>query len=151
MTSTERVNDLIENCNKTEDRIVKLARVIAEMGQQIVLMGEGMNGINKRMTDLEQERSHPPFQDPSFAEIVRTTSSAPNVVYTPSSPSTAERIEKLDYTTSEAERERKVLQVKVTHPDISTSSSDLDLHVKKFQTNISLCSIKLYTYYAETT
>ena len=54
------------------------------------------------------------------------------MVYTPSSPSSAERIEKLEYTTSEAERERKLLQVKVTHPDISTSSPDLNLHVKKF-------------------
>ena len=42
MTSTERVNDLIENCNKTDDRIVKLVRVVAEMDQQIVLMGERM-------------------------------------------------------------------------------------------------------------
>ena len=38
----------------------------------------------------------------------------------------------MEYTTSEAERERRLLQVKVTQPDISTSSPDLDLHVKKF-------------------
>ena len=38
----------------------------------------------------------------------------------------------MEYTTSETERERKLLQVKVTHPDISTSSPDLNLHVKKF-------------------
>ena len=44
-TSTERVNDLIENCNKTDDRIVKLAQVVAEMGQQMVLFGQRMNEI----------------------------------------------------------------------------------------------------------
>ena len=115
-----------------QDRIVKLAQVITEMGQQIVLMGERMKEINQRKTELEQERSETPPQDPSFTEIVRTTSSAPNVVYTPSSPSSAERIEKLEFTTSEAERERKLLQVKVTRSDISTSSPDLDLRVKKF-------------------
>ena len=86
MTSTERVNDLIENCNKIKDRIVKLARVFVEICQQIVLIGECMNEINQRVTELEQERRHPPSQDPSFAEVVRTSISAPNVVYTPSSP-----------------------------------------------------------------
>ena len=96
MTSTERVDDLIENCNKTEDRIVKLARVIAEKVQQTVLMGESRKEINQRMTELEQERSDPPSQDTSFAEIVRMTSSAPNVVYTPLSPSSAEHVEKLE-------------------------------------------------------
>ena len=83
MISTERVDDLIDNCNKTEDRIIKLARVIVEMGQKIVSMGERMNEISHRMTELKQERSEPPSQDPRFAEIVRTISSAPNVVYTP--------------------------------------------------------------------
>ena len=98
------MNDLIENCNKTEDRTVKLARELTEMGQQIVLTGERMNGINQRMTELEQERSDPPSHDPIFAEIVRTTSSAQKLVYTPSSPSSAQRIKKLEFTTSEAER-----------------------------------------------
>ena len=99
----------MENCNKTEDRTVKLAQEMTEMGQQVVFMGKRMNEINLRMTELEQERSDPPFQDHSFAEIVMTTISAPNVVYTPSSPSSAERIEKLEYTMSEAEHERKLL------------------------------------------
>ena len=68
--------------------------------------GERMNEINQPMTDMEQERSDPPaapppFQPPSFGEIIRTTSSDPTVVYTPSSPSSAERIKKLDYTTSD--------------------------------------------------
>ena len=131
-TSTERVYDLSENCSRIEDRIVKLARVYAEMGQQIVSMGERMNEINQRKTELEQERIHPPSQDLSFAKIVRTTSSAPKVVYTPSSPSPTEHIETLEYATSETERERKLLKVKVIHPGISTSSPYLDLHAKKF-------------------
>ena len=63
-------------------------------------MGERTNEINHRQTELEQDRSDPPSQDQSFAEIVRTTSSAPNVVYTPSSSSSAERTEKLEHTTS---------------------------------------------------
>ena len=31
MTFTERANDLIKNCNKTEDRTVKLAQEMTEM------------------------------------------------------------------------------------------------------------------------
>ena len=54
-----------------------MAQVVAEMGQQIVLWGERMKKINQRMTELEKERSEPPSQNPSFAEIVSTTSSSP--------------------------------------------------------------------------
>ena len=77
-----------------------------------------MNEINHRKTELEQERNDLPSQDPSFAGIVRTTSFAPNVVYTPSSRSSVERIEKLEHTTSELKRKRKLLQMKKTHPVI---------------------------------
>ena len=95
-------------------------------------MGERTIKITQRMIELEQKRSDPPSQNPSFAEIIRTTSSAPNMVYTHSSPSLAECIEKSEYKTSKVERERKLLQVKVTHPGISTTFSDLDLHVEQF-------------------
>ena len=50
------------------------------MGQQIVLLGERIKEIKQRMTELGQELSDPPYRDPSFAEIVGTTSSSPNVV-----------------------------------------------------------------------
>ena len=64
------------------------------------------------MTELEQEHSNPPSQAPSFAEVIRTTSSVPNVVYIPSSPSLADRIESLVYSKTEVERVRKSLQEK---------------------------------------
>ena len=130
MTFTKSVHDLIESCNKNEDQTVNLAQEMTELCQQIMSMGDLMNEINHHMTELEKERSDPPSQEPSFVEIARTTSSAPNLVYTPSSPPSTVRIEKLEYKTSEVERERKLLQVKVTHSGISTSSPDIDLHVK---------------------
>ena len=117
-------HDLIENCNKNEAQTVILTREMTEMRLQITSMGERRNEINHRTTELEQEHSDLPSQDPSFAEIVRTTSSASNVVFTPSSPSSVERIDKLEYTTSEVKRERRLLQVKVTLPGISTTSSE---------------------------
>ena len=84
------------------------------------------------MTELEQKRSDPPSQTPGFAEIVRTTSCAPNVVYIPTSPSSVVHIEKLEYKTNEVLRERKLLQVKRTHPGNLTIYPDIDLHVKHF-------------------
>ena len=57
--STERVSDLIENFNKTDDRILKLVQVVDEMGKQIVLWGERIREINQRMTELGQEHSDP--------------------------------------------------------------------------------------------
>ena len=54
------------------------------------------------------------------------------MVYAPSSLSSAERIEKLEYTTSEVERERMLVQKKMTHLGILSTSLDLDLHVKQY-------------------
>ena len=52
------------------------------------------NNFERRSCEwLEQERSDPPSQAPSLAELVKTNSSAPNEVDNPSSPSSAERIE----------------------------------------------------------
>ena len=48
---------------KTDDRTVKVAREMTEIDQQKVLMGKRMNGINQRMTELQQERSDPPSHD----------------------------------------------------------------------------------------
>ena len=70
------MNDLIENYNKTDDRIVKLAQVASEIVKQRVLFGKRMNEINQRLVELDQERSDPPSQDPSSTEIVRTTGSS---------------------------------------------------------------------------
>ena len=75
------------------------------------------------MTKLEQERSDRPSQVPSFAEIVETTNFVQNMVYTPSSPYSPVRIEKLKYTTCEVEHEQKLIQVKVTHSCVSTTFS----------------------------
>ena len=146
MTITKNVHGLIEISNKNEEQTVNLAREI------MVLMGERMNEINHCMTEEEQERSDPPSQAPSFSEIAGMTSSAPNVVYTPSSPSSTERIEKLEYKTCEVEREWKLLQVKVTHTGISSTSRDIDLHVKQFleeQLNMSNLEVDDQMYVTE--
>ena len=76
--------------------------------------------INDRMTKLNQGHNTPPSQEPSlapsYANIVGTASFSTNVIQTQPQ---AERFEKLEYFSSEEERRRKSLQVKVTHPSIS--------------------------------
>ena len=66
---------------------------------------------------------------PSYAEIVGTASSPTNVIQT---PPPAERLEKLEYISSEDERRRNLFKVKVTHPAISNSSPNLEENFKQF-------------------
>ena len=47
-------------------------------------------------------------------------------------PPPVERFEKLEYTSSEEERTRKVLRVKVAHPAILNHYTDVETHVKQF-------------------
>ena len=92
-----------------------------------------MTEINDRVIKLEQGRNNPSFKEPSlatsFADIIGTASSSTNVIQSPPPP---ERLEKLEYNSSEEERWRKLMQVEVTHPAISNSSPNLEEHVKQF-------------------
>ena len=78
-------------------------------------MGEYSTEMIDRMTKKEQERSDPTSQATrlatSYANIVRTASSTTNVNRT---STYAERVEKFDYTSSEKERERMLIQFRVT-------------------------------------
>ena len=100
-----------------------------------------MTGMNDHMTKLEQGRnnhaSQSANQGQSYADIVGTTSFSTKVIQT-QSPN--ESLEKFEYTSSEEELRRKLLQAKVTHPAILNSSPDLEEHAKQFyarQVNMS--------------
>ena len=73
--------------------------------------------------------SQVPSLAPSYADIVRTASPKTNVIQR---PPPAERVEKLELSSSEKERRRKILRVRVTHRAILNSSPDLEAHVKQF-------------------
>ena len=99
----------------------------------MIWIDKRMTEINDRMTKLEQGRNTPTYQEPSLAliyvDMVGTASSSTNVIQT---PPPAERLEKLEYVSSEYGRRRKLLQVKVTQPAISNSSPNLEEHAKQF-------------------
>ena len=87
-----------------------MAHEITEMRQKIMSTDNCLTEMNDRMTKLEQGRknhiSQPPSLAPSYADIINTTSSTMNVIQT---PPPAERLEKLEYTSSKNERMRKLL------------------------------------------
>ena len=82
-------------------------------------MGERMTEMNDSMTELERGRNNPTFQSvslvKSYGDLVGTTNSSTNVFQT---PPPADRLVKLEYNSSEKERSRKLLQVKVTYRPI---------------------------------
>ena len=130
---SKSVLELLENCAKTENHTTSIAHEITELRQKMISMDDRMTEINDRVIELEQRRITPASQEPSlapsYAEMVGTAISSTNVVQT---PPPAERLEKLEYISSEDERRRNLLKVKVTHPAISNSSTNLVEHVKQF-------------------
>ena len=125
--------ELLEIRAKTENHTTSIAHEITELRQKMISMDERMTEINDRVIKLEQGRNNPSFKEPSlatsFADIIGTASSSTNVIQSPPPP---ERLEKLEYNSSEEERWRKLMQVEVTHPAISNSSPNLEEHVKQF-------------------
>ena len=142
---SKSVFELIENCAKTEKRPTRNAHEITELHQKIMSMDEHTTDINDHMSKLEQGRNNPTSQEPSlaqsFANMMRTPNLTTNAIQT---PPPAERLEKLEYNSSEVERRRKLLQAKVTHSAIFNNSPDLEENVKQMfahEPNMPRCEI----------
>ena len=124
--------ELLENCAKTEKHTTSIAHAITELRQKMILMDERMTEINDRVIKLEHRRNTPASPEPSlalsYAETVGTASYSTNLIQT---PPPAELLEKIEYISSDNDRRRNLLKVKVTHPAISKSSPNLEEHVKQ--------------------
>ena len=108
---SKSVFELLENCAKTENHTTSIAHEITDLRQKMISMDERMTEINDRLTKLEQGRNTQTLKEPSlvpgYADMVGTASSSTKVIQT---PPPAERLEKLEYISSEDERRRNFLQ-----------------------------------------
>ena len=111
---SKSVIELLENCAKTENHTSSIAHEITELRQKKILIDERTTEINDCVTKLEQRRNTPASKGPTLAPP-------------------ADRLEKLEYISSEDERWRNLLKVEVTHPAISNSSPNLEEHVKQLR------------------
>ena len=81
--------------------------------------------LESKLSSLQCDSSR--VNDPkTFAQSIKT-----NI----SSEDASDRIERLEFATSEQERDKRQLQVLITHPDLNPSVEDLAGHVKKFMTD----------------
>ena len=83
--------------------------------------------MNARINKLEQHQAESKASVRSYAEVATmpTTNHA-------SSSVSMERIERLEFATSEGEHKRRLLQVKLSHPEIRNNAGDLDKHVRDY-------------------
>ena len=111
----DTVNDLSETCDKQECRINDLERTVKQQTDKIV-------GITSR----------PPS---TYSGAVTTGISGAPSQSIPSHSDSGRRIDKLEYTASEEERRRRLLQVTITHPEISQNNSNVVSDTKSFLVN----------------
>ena len=114
---------------KTDEHTSGLSQEMSETGQQTSLKDEIMAGMKDHVNKLEKEHNETVPQTASLADVVRMPDLTLNFLQTPSS---AERLDKLEYAASEEDRQRKLFQVKITHPGLSNASTDPQTHVKQF-------------------
>ena len=84
--------NLLEKCVKSDSHTTSIPQDIAEMRQKTMLMGECMTEMNDRMAGIEQERTIPASEAPSFAPIFAViTMTASSTTYVIQTPLPAER------------------------------------------------------------
>ena len=84
-------------------------------------MLDRMELIENRLEKLEKTENERPIT-PSYSDVVNSNES--------------ERLEKLEYITSEDERKRRLLHVTLTHPQIDSSTASLSDHVRQFMIDV---------------
>ena len=126
---SEGVIELLGHFVKTDEHTTSLSQDLSEIRQQIPLMDERKAEMNVHVVKFEKELNESGPQAASLAVVVRTTNLTPNVLQTPSS---AERLDILEYAANDEDHQRKLLQVKMTHPCISNTSTDIQTNVEQF-------------------
>ena len=82
-----------------------------------------VESLESRIVALETSCVQP--VQTSYSDMVSSNNSS-------NAPSSISRIDKLEYTSSEEERENRILQIAITHPDIDQTRPDLLSHTKHF-------------------
>ena len=84
--------------------------------------------LQNRVLKLESKTS----EQRSYAEAASAGVSTPTTAMPTPSPANEERLDRLEYLSSEQERSKRLLEVRLTHPLIIESSDNLSDHVKNF-------------------
>ena len=109
--------DLLENSVNSENYIATYDQEMTGIRQKLLLIGEHMTEMIEHMTKIKQGRSIPTSQAPCYAPIHVDSVKIPRsttIVHHTSQP--AELLQKLENTSSEEERRRKLLHGKVIYP-----------------------------------
>ena len=92
--------------NQPDDHTASLPQEFTETRQQITSWVDRIVERNDRLTKMYQDRTNPNPDATCFAYVVRVINHSLNMWQTPSS---ADRLEKLDYAVSEEEHNKKLL------------------------------------------
>ena len=116
-------NDLAEDIKKVHGKLDTLVQNLLDIIDHVDSLERRIDAIDSRVSQISQARSDPP----SFADAVSR-----NIV---NSSTNNDRISKLEYTSSEEERKKRLLQITIKHPQLNASSTELSDHVKYFFTS----------------
>ena len=108
----------IEAVSKKFDTVIGC---VLELFDKIESQDETIARLDARLTILESR----PL---SYANVV--SSQQPE-----HAPQTGDRLDRLEYLSSEENRKKRILEVTITHPDINKDTSDLKAHVREFLSN----------------
>ena len=121
-----RTSQRIESRKQMDDHLRELASDFLSLSKKLDTIMECFHGVFDQL-DLMEDRLNS-FEDcakkpPSYSEVLTSSSAEPR---------NETRLDRLEYQTSEQERSKKRLEVRLTHPSIDKNSASLKNSTKDF-------------------
>ena len=124
--SSKRSSSRLDDKKKVEDAFRELSSELTNLAKKFdsiinSVMGviDEVEDLRSRVSELEKKSEQP--RPASFARAAALPATNHD-----------DRLEKLEYLSSEEERKRRILEITITHPSIDYNSNDLEAHTKTF-------------------
>ena len=126
----DRQSSRIDSKKKLDDYFRDLAADFSSMSRKfdticdcISNLFDRLDALEETVTKVSEKLSHPPLPPPPpFHSYAGAAGCPPD----------GQRLDRLEYASSEEERKKRLLEISLSHPDIDTSNPDLASHVRQF-------------------
>ena len=120
------VQKIYKKLEKISQIMLCLTDKVEDLENRLVLQEHSNQNLEHKILKLEETSAKSVDSSTSYATITASN---------PLFKLTEDRVGKLEYTTSEEERKKRILQISLKHPDIHPENDDLGAHVKEFLKN----------------
>ena len=131
----QRSSSRLDDRKKMEDMFKDISCDFANLGKKLDVILDSMISIVDKVDSLENRVDEFELK---LKKIAEKPTYAASVINPAAFPVSVDRIDKLEYKSSEDERKERLLFINFTHPNINNNHENLNQHVSEFLTHYLL-------------